>query len=364
MKVLHVFKTYYPETEGGVHKVIENIASVSESISHRVLCVTNDPNISTEKKINIRGVEVYFLPRIFGTDRFPILNVFHKSIKRLYEWSDVVNYHYPWPVSDILSIIYNKKPYIVTYHADLVANTILDSLYGLLRMKFLKSAFRIVVTSPVYKESSSVLKKLNNTVCIPLGISADYATKEKVDIYKKYFIFVGVLRRYKGLKYLIESAVFLKDISIMIVGNGPEEKFLKKMADDHALENIIFKGFVEESEKKILINNSLGVILPSISRAEAFGVCLLEGMAHSKPLICTRIGSGMEFVNIDGVTGYVVAPESGVELAKAMQEIAENEILRNKMGTASLKRFKDKFTNDVTSAKYIELYEQAVRVGE
>jgi rhamnosyl/mannosyltransferase len=168
-----------------------------------------------------------------------------------------------------------------------------------------------------------------------------------------YFIFIGVLRYYKGLDYLIEAA---KDTSmqVVIVGSGPEEKRLRNLAKD--LPNVRFLGFVSDEDKYALLRLAKAVVFPSHLRSEAFGVTLLEGALMSKPLITAEIGTGTSYVNSDGETGIVVPPADPNALRRAMELISVDQDLAMRMGAAARARYEKLFSNDKVAEKYYSLY--------
>jgi len=126
---------------------------------------------------------------------------------------------------------------------------------------------------------------------------------------KDFFLFVGVLRQYKGLNILLE-AMRGAPYKAVIAGIGPLEKTLKRQAKRLTLDNVSFPGYISDELKIALLTLCRGIVLPSYLRSEAFGVFLLEGAMMSKPLISAEIGSGTNYININEHTGLTVAPES------------------------------------------------------
>ncbi|MEJ2610669.1 MAG: glycosyltransferase, partial [Candidatus Thiodiazotropha sp.] len=85
-----------------------------------------------------------------------------------------------------------------------------------------------------------------------------------------------------------------------IAGAGPTERELKERVTRLGLNNVHLLGHVDDAEKVALMRLCRAVVFPSHLRSEAFGVTLLEGAIHSKPLISTEIGTGTSYINIDG----------------------------------------------------------------
>ena len=284
--------------------------------------------------------------------------------------SDIVHFHYPWPFGDLLGMCLAKeKPTVLTYHADIVKNGLLTKIYEPLMRRTLTKVSSIVATSPNYAQSSAVLsekeykKKLE---IIPLCIHENlYAAPGSVKTLKKYglevtdryCLFIGVLRKYKGLEYLIEASRML-DGKVVIAGDSPVGHDLRAKCDSLRLNNVIFTGKVTEKEKLTLLNNCCAVVLPSHLRSEAFGVCLLEGAMYSKPLITCEIESGMSFVNINGETGFVVAPENPTELAQKMNFFLKNKEASSFMGSKAYERYGRLFSGVQAGNQYLRLYQK------
>jgi rhamnosyl/mannosyltransferase len=231
--------------------------------------------------------------------------------------------------------------------------------------KFLSSVDRIVSSSPNYFKSSKVLARFKDKVSvIPVGLEKSTypaLSKDRLEYWQKkfgdkFFLFVGVMRYYKGLHILIE-AVRNSDYPIVVVGAGPIEKELKDQVESLGINNIYFVGFVSDEDKVALFTLSYAVLFPSHLRSEAFGISLLEGAMHGKPLISSEIGTGTTYINIDGETGMVVPPSDPGALRKAMDYLWNNPVVAKKMGKRAEKRYWDLFTADKMAKSYVDLYQ-------
>jgi rhamnosyl/mannosyltransferase len=234
--------------------------------------------------------------------------------------------------------------------------------------RFLGSMDRIVCTSPNYFATSDVLPRFANKVdVIPIGVdetsyvnpSDEMLAAAEAKCGRDFFLFVGVLRYYKGLHILLD-AIQGAPYDVVIVGSGPTERELKRQADDLGLDNVIFTGYLPDEEKLSLLRLCRGVVFPSYMRSEAFGVTLLEGAMYGRPLISTEVGSGTSHVNIDGETGLVVPPGSPKALRHAMDQLWHRPDLARHMGHNARLRYERLFTGHVMGTRYYELYRQLI----
>ena len=314
MRVLHFFKTYLPDSVGGIEQVIFQLceSGAQHGVEGQVLTLSADP---TPPVVQLGHHEVHRarLDIQFASTGFS-LSVF-KQFRELAAEADVVNYHFPWPFMDLVHFASGvNKPSVVTYHSDIIRQKHLLKLYRPLMNRFLASADRIVAASPNYLHTSDVLQQFQDkTRVIPYGLNkAGYpqADNERMDHWRqklgdKFFLFVGVMRYYKGLHILLDA---VKDapFPVVIVGSGPVEDELKEQARQLGLTNVHFLGAIPEIDKVALLKLCYGLVFPSHLRSEAFGVSLLEGAMYGKPLISSEIGTGTSYINIDQQTGIVV----------------------------------------------------------
>jgi O-antigen biosynthesis rhamnosyltransferase len=369
MRVLHFYKTSFPDTMGGIEQVINQIArgATKQGIDVDVLSLTPD---RVPRTIEIDGyqahrarLDLHVASTGFSASAF-------WRFAQLAKQADVIHYHFPWPFMDVVHFATRiKKPAIVTYHSDIIRQKNLLKLYRPLQKKFLSSMSRIVASSPNYLETSEVLNNnLQKVVVIPYGLDKatypqpgqDRLAYWQTQLGPKFFLFIGVLRYYKGLHILLEAAQSTS-YPIVIVGAGPVESELKAQVAQLGLTNIKFLGQLSDEDKVVLLTLCYSMVFPSHLRSEAFGISLLEGAMYGKPMISSEIGTGTTFINIADETGLVVPPSDTVALRQAMRFLWENPAVAAEMGRKAEERYWELFTADKMVNSYVDLYRAVAR---
>jgi glycosyltransferase involved in cell wall biosynthesis len=148
-----------------------------------------------------------------------------------------------------------------------------------------------------------------------------------------FFLFVGAVHPRKNVHRLIQSFDLFKNrtksnVQLVLCGRFAWQTGAVKSAYDAAIfkQDIIFKGYVEDKEVVKLTASALAVTY--ISLFEGFGVPLLEAMNCDTPIITSNVSSMPEVV---GDAAILVNPESIEDIAEAMQQVFENENLREKL---------------------------------
>ncbi|HDB1440346.1 TPA: glycosyltransferase family 4 protein [Vibrio cholerae] len=363
MKVLHVYRTCYPETKGGVEQVIRFIASGTKPLGVETKILTLSDN--QPSSYYCEGTEIISVKKSIEISSNGFSWKLIRQFKKLSKWADIIHYHYPWPTGDFLSLFDSSKPSVVTYHSDIVKQKLLKVLYKPLEIHFLNHVNIIVATSPQYAKTSINLQKYWDKVrVIPLAIDeATYRTPSDENIAKwrdqvgeGFFLFVGVLRYYKGLDYLLEAAK-INRLPVVIAGDGPEKEKLEAYIAEHHLENVKLVGFVSEEDKVALHLLSKAFVFPSHLRSEAFGVSLLEAQIFKKPIISCDIGTGSSCVNIHNKTGIVIKPACASDLSNAIKMLHDDNELCNKFGQNGYHRAKNLFALEQQSNSYLKLYQ-------
>jgi len=150
-----------------------------------------------------------------------------------------------------------------------------------------------------------------------LGISKD----------KKVLLFFGLVREYKGLKYLISAMPLLKnkfsDLTLLVVGDfgGNKDEYIKLIEDNNVEDMIsIYDGYIPDHEVEKFFAASDLVVLPYISATQSGIVQIAYGF--DKPVIATNVG-GLPEVVLNEKTGYVIEPKSPGAIAEAVTRFFE-----------------------------------------
>lgn len=368
MKVLQIYKTAFPFSIGGIERFIH-------SLSHRITQQGHECDIATTS--SERTVEKVGQSKIFGYQQLfnkfscPVSLSLIKEYKEITGPYDLLHYHFPWPFADFMHVITNcKKPYIITYHSDIVNQPkFLTSGYQPLMNRFFSRAKKIIVTSEnLAKTSITAQRYADKTLVIPITVEPSLYPQENPIITAKlrsqiggdFFLFIGVLRYYKGLEFLLE-AIKDTEINVVIAGAGPEEKKLKSIAEANNIKNAIFLGSVEEVEKISLLKLCKAVIAPAHLRSEAFCISLLEGLTYGKPLISTELGTGTSFVNKHNVSGLVVNPKDIHALRNAIIKLDSDKELVENLSQGAKQHFNNEFSPSKMGNAYLKLYEDILK---
>lgn len=366
IKVLHFFKTYYPDSHGGVEQVIFQLAEgcARVGVESQVLSLSRRGSARNER-VGSHFTHRSWLDLHVASTGFS-LSAF-RDFSDLAAQADLVHYHFPWPFMDVVHFATRlRKPSLVTYHSDIVKQKTLLRLYRPLMMRFLGSVDRIVASSPNYAASSPVLAHFADKVeVIPFGLDPGTiarASPERIGEWRTrlgegFFLFVGALRYYKGLHVLLDAARGT-DLPIVILGGGALESELRAQAARLGLGHVHFLGALPEEDKAAVLSLCRAMVFPSHLRSEAFGMSLLEGAAHGKPLICCEIGTGTTYINQDRRTGLVVPPGDAQALREAMLTLWRDDALARRMGQCARERADTVFSHAAMVDAYAGLYRQ------
>lgn len=371
MKVLHVYKTYYPDPPGGVQEALRSICMFTQPLrfEHTIFTLSPTPVPHETQLPEARVVRARSWARPASCD-IGLLDA-ARQFRKLSREADLIHYLFPWPFADVLhNIVRPKAPSVMTYISDVMRQKSLNQLYGPFRSAFLGQMRAIAVSSPGYVKENPVLdapslrEKLQT---IPFGI-ADFATGRAIDLTafsrfgiaanKPYFLFLGALRYYKGLDYLLRAAKHVT-AQIVIAGQDVQAGRLQAMAKKLGAENVVFTGAINQTEKEALLHQCFAFVFPSHLRSEAFGMALVEAAMFGKPMISCEIGTGTSFINLDGETGLVVSPADATALANAMNYLLHHRDEYARFGAAARLRYESMFNGQAMGEAYARFFRAA-----
>ena len=357
MKLLHLYKDYFPEVVGGVPRFIFELAEglSNRAVESHVLALYKEGQESPKK---IGNHYAHMAKRDLSVASMSLSLDAISKFGRLVSEADIVHYHFPWPFGDLLYFLRGqRKPAIVTYHSDIVRQRLTLPIYAPLMQRFLSSAQTVIATSDAYFQTSPTLQRYSDKVrVIPIGIadrqepSSDIVDKWRTRVGESFFLFVGCLRYYKGLSFLME-AVRQTDVRLVLVGDGP-------FPIENVPKNVERVGRVTDEDREALLSLCTAFVLSSHLRSEAFGIALLEASRAGKPMISCEIGTGTSYVNIHGETGLVVPPADAQSLVDAFSKITSNPERSKLMGYNARSRYERLFTSEHMCLPYLEIYQQ------
>jgi glycosyltransferase involved in cell wall biosynthesis len=189
--------------------------------------------------------------------------------------------------------------------------------------------------------------------------------------HKPIILSIGRLVEKKGYPYLIKACKILVDKNIdfqcIIIGDGPQKNYLKKLIGVNHLSQFVTLAGVIFQEKIINFLNKIDIfVLPCIQSADndmdGIPVVLMEAMAMKIPVISTHISGIPELIkNME--TGLLVPPKNEKALAEGIKFLKENIDLRKKLGDAGRKWVIENYEITKNTDKLYEVYKKNFRIN-
>lgn len=383
MKILQLGK-FYP-IRGGVEKVMWDLTrGLSErGVTCDMLCATlkSDPvdapdqarcTVTPEGKV-IRFNEfgqVICVPALAKKAATMLSPAMIRWMRRHAAEYDLIHIHHPDPMAALaLRLSGYRGRVILHWHSDILSQKFLLAFYRPLQSWLIRRAGKIVGTTPVYVQESPALQGVQDKVgCVPIGIqplhfeeNAALAVRNRYPS-KKIVLSLGRLIPYKGYATLIDAAALLNgDYQVLIGGMGPLEESLQAQIDALGLQKRVkLLGYVPDGELPALYGACDVFVLSSVMKTEAFGIVQIEAMSCGRPVVATRIpGSGVAWVNEDGVSGLNVEPGDPEALADAIRRICGDRQAWQRYSEGARMRFERMFTANGMIDKMTDIYERS-----
>ncbi|MBT4723171.1 glycosyltransferase family 4 protein [Candidatus Falkowbacteria bacterium] len=375
MKIAHIV-CQLPPTIGGLgnsaHHFARKIAEKGQDITVFTL---------SSKNIDFASDKNYKVKALGSLIQFKLAAVLPQLLWKLRKF-DIVHLHYPFFGSNFLVSLVKlfrgkEVKFILHYHQDVNFQGIKIILEWIPRKLFLgiilRLADKVVVSSFDYIMASNInnfyQKHKEKFVEIPFGVNETFLPRENdKELLNKYSIkesdkvimFVGGLGQnhyFKGVDDLIKSFEYLKDdnLKLLIVGDGNLRDRYKALAKELKIENrVIFAGYVDDEQLSNHYNLADILVLPSTEKNEAFGIVLIEAMAHGKPVIASDL-PGVRQVVAKGNNGFLVKQNSPEDIAKKIQDLLkpDNYSYYSKNALNSVKNY---YNWDIIVDKLLDIY--------
>ena len=341
-KIIHIYKTYKPFTQGGVETYIDSIISYKDSKFEHNLFSIGDVN-HTSQNIKIFKKSFSFSSDIIS---FPLFLYLYKNVNKK---NVILHLHTPWPSMELFLNTLGFNDIVITYHSDIVRQKFINFFYKKINIKLLNrnKIKKIIVTSKIYYDTSKILKYIpgSKIEIIPIGIK-DLITpiKNSLGKKKKSILFIGSNRSYKGVE-LLERLIKEKNHNIVIIGS-----YLKKF---NKFQNVKLDEDICDKDKEKIISDSYLLLMTSISRNEAFGIALVEALRSGIPIISPNINSGVSWINKHNETGYQYETKNFDDMCNKINKLIKiDEYSYKNMSDNAKKRYE----------RYFKLSEMITRV--
>lgn len=383
MKVLFITFEYPPKIEGGVGTYAEHLACGLRTRGIDVYTITRgDKTCCDETTYRVLTPNTLYWQRFYFTEQAiraaRMLNKTHRF--------DLIHLNGTYPITRRL-----KLPTVSTFHAPPNVKQMMLGLKLLESPRTVNDILFLAFKNPVGSLFDIFSARVSDKIICPTPILARdlltycFVKEEKICVISNgvdlkrfdetessdssfldkygvqrdsYLLYMGRLSFLKGLQYLIEAFKLAQKqhpaVKLVIVGKGDFEPRLRKVA--RKTKGIVFTGYVDSIRaKKLLLDASLAVVIPS-PLYEVAPMAILEGMVCGKPVVATNVG-GNPFMIKHGKSGFLSKPRNPEDLAKYINILCEDQVLRRRMGMFGRKLVEQKFSLDKMVNKTLKLYD-------
>lgn len=373
MRIVQVCPYFHPHV-GGVESHVMSLSEELISRGHEVHVVTAKLK-GTKVKERIGDIAVHRAKPLFVWFKTPVVPEIKRTIMELK--GDVIHSHSPPPLPSYYAAKASHKagmPFLITYHCDLEIPSRIGSLvtevyrrtYG---ASTIKRADRVIATSNTYAATSRTVwnatpEVIPNMVDVrrfnPRIDGSEIRDGLKLRRDRETVLFVGRLARHKGIEHLLEGAREI-DANFLIVGSSEFEQKYREMARKLDLgDKVFFAGKVTEKDLPKYYAASDLLVLPSVSRLEAFGIVALEAMATGKPVVISDI-PGVREVITNGREGLLAEPVNPKDLAEKISILLRDDKMRTEMGINARKKVEESFSVEKVVDEIEKLYMSVVK---
>lgn len=313
--------TEAPPVLGGIARQIGYIEEVLRDRGHHVDTLAYpDVGRLSIKGMRFSGLGLKLLTRLHAMRRY-----------------DVIHIHGVTPtVSDVALLfaltfrrIQGNRPLVVyTHHMDVAYGPggVLNRIYNALHHRLSARADLAITTT---HDAMRHLKPHGPSIVLPSAVDVDVFSTTAPKDERFTILFVGQFRPYKGVRVLMQALSQLHSVRLLVAGSGPEEQSYRELAAQLALD-VEFHVRVSDEQLRVLYQRAHVLVLPSLTRAEAFGMVVIEGMVAG----CVPVASDLPGVReVVGRSGFLCPPGDAPRLAHVIERLRDDPELVEHLST-------------------------------
>jgi glycosyltransferase involved in cell wall biosynthesis len=388
VRVLHIGK-FFPPHRGGMETYLADLIAEQRAQGIEAFALVHGNPLPNDPEWLVRvpvQAHLAYAPLAAG---FPL--ALHRAIRSFRP--NVLHMHMPNNSVFWALVLPSARalPWVVHWHSDVLfpaSRRLLKGAYQLYRpfeWAVLERAERIVATSPPYMAASAALAPWHHKcTVIPLGLKLPAIAHVSAEPTQSTqptepasaaslwtpgrfrLLSIGRLAHYKGFETLIRAVLAVPEAELCIVGDGEERNSLATLlaSSPHTsgtAPRVRLLGQVPESVKQQLLQSCDLFCLASRERTEAFGVVLLEAMAHAKPCAVSALqGSGMPWIVQVTGCGVTIPVDDIAAWSRAIEQLRLDPAGRARMGSLGHKALLQRFGIDANVRCLQQLYGQLV----
>lgn len=347
MKIAHIVSTF-PPYKGGMGNSVYYSAREMARLGHTNVVFTPayDRSLPSHEVLE-ENLEVVRLPAWVTIGNAGVLPHLLWRVRDF----DIVHLHYPFYGGGevlLFGLLFTKAKFMIHYHMDTFASGLKGVIFKLYAFFFLPVVARLakVITcaSIDYIKQSELkdyyLNHKDKFVQIPFGVDAEYFYPGS-KLPNPTILFVGGLdtqHNFKGVEQLLEAfktiAPDFPSAKLLLVGKGDlEEHYHERSQELRLQDQVEILNAVSDTELAKLFQGAWVTVLPSTSRAEAFGLVLLESLASGTTVIASNL-PGVRNVFLNNEHGYLVRPGDIDQLASKLHEVLSDAPQREALSKA------------------------------
>ncbi len=322
MNILQLAK-YYPPVFGGI-ELVEKMITRAHAQKNDQMFIVAFSDIE-KKEIGEFKETIYRIYESFKFLSAPFNLNFIFQFKKIILENDIkrIYIHLPNPFMHEVVRLYSHflkehgVQVIAIYHSDIVNKKILGDIYQCYFNLSSSIYDFFIASSDKLWRSSPVLRKISDAkkIIIPFCVEEDFRPVIKKTL-KNKIISIGRMVPYKGYEFLI-AALNDSKYELHLIGDGPLLEKLVAMSS----KNIIFYKNINDAKKNEIFDECDVLVVSSISRAEAYGMTIVESFGRGIPVVASDIDSGVTYLVQNGITGFTFKINSKNELLEALDKI-------------------------------------------
>ena len=280
---------------------------------------------------------------------------------------DIIHIHGPVPTFSDIAILVSAlrfgsaRPSIVYTHfseIDLRGYRFFCEIYNRMHKHLARLAHHVLVSTPSYATALARYMPSGRISVVPWGVDRGWYDSSVPKADRFTVLFVGQLRPYKGVETLLGAVEGLEDVDVQIIGGGHEEVYYRDLAAKRALKHVTFRGRVSDRELFDSYARAHVLVLPSTTRAEAFGLVLLEGMVAGCVPLVSQLPGVTDLVGDAGVS-FPVGDKSA--LATLLTRLRDDRALWDLYSSRARERA-HRFSWQQTFSLHHAVYQQLMAV--